>query len=83
MDDSTQVVHFSYDGLLVATRQALLALQTGDVQDTHDKSLRRGAILLWYSLALQTTAPVSQREEDLARLHFLADFPFDGEIGDR
>ncbi|MEB6622481.1 hypothetical protein [Enterobacter roggenkampii] len=58
MNDNNRVVHFTYDGPLVPTRQtilALMALQTEDVPDTHDKPLRRGAILLWHSLALQTT----------------------------
>ncbi|MNB84307.1 hypothetical protein D3C76_357140 [compost metagenome] len=75
-------LNLNYSELLMTTELVIsssLRLQQSDTPDTHDRGLRRGVILHWYHLALQSGAPEAQCQSDMALLCKLANIPGDCE----
>jgi|GEM_PF-4864810 hypothetical protein len=78
MTNKESILNLTYTTLKEKTEEVLhlvMSLQTGETPDDHDLGLRRGILLQWYQMSIETGAPLSQREADWKYLHSQAKFP--------
>lgn len=85
MTSKEPILNLTYPALLEKTEallQSAMSFQTGNALDDHDRGLRRGILMHWYHMAIETGGPQSQREADWKRLHLKAGLPVNADTNE-